>query len=419
MPLGTTLLHHALTRLITHGRLTVRAADGSTRTYGDGDPAWPDLTLVLADDRVARDMALNPRLGTAEAWIDGRLGIEGGDVWDFVHFVRANNPWEAKKKLEGRRPGAATLARARQRWTRLNYRRRARANVAHHYDLDDRLYDLFLDPWRQYSCAYFDAKDDGGPDQTLDEAQVAKLAHIAAKLDLRPGQRVLDIGCGWGGLARFLHRTCGVHVTGVTLSTEQLAHARAKAEEEGVADHVRFELTDYRDLTGRFDRIVSVGMFEHVGPADFRPFFAKCHDLLADDGVMLIHTIGRMGPPGATDAFTAKYVFPGGYIPALEEIARASAAANLITTDVETLRLHYARTLRAWYDRCVARRAEIEAVYDARFYRLWTFYLAGAGSAFESGGLVNYQLQYTRDRRALPITRGYMAEAEGRIRAAV
>ncbi len=412
MPLGSYLLDKTLTRLIKRGQLTVRAADGATSRYGDGDPAWPDLTLILADDRVARDMALNPRLGTAEAWIDGRLRIEGGDVWDFVHFVRANNPWEAKKKLEGVRPGAATLARARQRWVRLNYRRKASANVAHHYDLDDRLYDLFLDPWRQYSCAYFD----GGPDQSLDDAQVAKLAHIAAKLDLHPGHRVLDIGCGWGGLARFLHRTTGAHVTGVTLSTEQLAYARAEAERTGVTDGVRFELTDYRDLTGRFDRIVSVGMLEHVGPADLKPFFAKLRELLTDDGVALIHTIGRMGGPGATDAFTTKYVFPGGYIPSLEEIARASAAANLITTDVETLRLHYAKTLRAWYERCVAQRSKIEALYDARFYRLWTFYLAGAGSAFEDGGLVNYQLQYTRARRALPITRGYMAAAEGRIR---
>ena len=419
MPLGSYLLDKALTRLIKHGRLTVRAADGTVSRYGDGDAAWPDLTLILADDRVARDMALNPRLGTAEAWIDGRLRIEGGDIWDFVHFVRANNPWEAKEKLEGKRPGAAALARARQRWVRLNYRRKAHANVAHHYDLDDRLYDLFLDEWRQYSCAYWDGGPDRTRDQTLDEAQVAKLAHIAAKLDLKPGQRVLDIGCGWGGLARFLHRTTDVHVTGVTLSQEQLAYARAKADEEGVGDGVTFELTDYRDLAGRFDRIVSVGMFEHVGPSDFKPFFAKCHDLLADDGVMLLHTIGRMGGPGATDAFTTKYIFPGGYIPALEEIAHASAPANLITTDVETLRLHYAKTLRAWYERCVAKRSQIEAIYDARFYRLWTFYLAGAGSAFEDGGLVNYQLQYARDRRALPITRGYMAEAEARIRAAV
>ena len=415
MPLGSYLLDKALTRLIKRGRLTVRAADGSTSVYGNGDPAWPDLTLMLADDRVARDMALNPRLGTAEAWIDGRLGIEGGDIWDFVHFVRANNPWEANEKLEGKRPGADTLARARQRWVRLNYRRKASANVAHHYDLDDRLYDLFLDPWRQYSCAYYD----GGPEQTLDDAQVAKLAHIAAKLDLRPGQRVLDIGCGWGGLARFLHQTCGVHVTGVTLSKEQLAYAQAKAAAEGVSDGVSFQLIDYRDLTGTFDRIVSVGMFEHVGPSDFKPFFAKVHDLLTADGVALIHTIGRMGGPGATDAFTTKYVFPGGYIPALEEIASASAAANLLTADVETLRLHYARTLHAWYERCVAKRSQIEALYDVRFYRLWTFYLAGAGSAFEDGGLVNYQLQYTRARRALPITRGYMAEAEARIRAEV
>ena len=224
--------------------------------------------------------------------------------------------------------------------------------------------------------------------------------------------KVLDIGCGWGGMALYLHRTCGVDVTGITLSEEQLKVARQRAVDAGVADHVRFELIDYRDMKGAFDRIVSVGMFEHVGTAHYRSFFSTCRDLLAPDGVMLIHTIGRMGGPGVTDAFTQKYIFPGGYIPALSEMIAGSEDTRLIVTDVEVLRLHYGLTIRQWYNRTMAHRAEIVALYDERFFRLWTFYLAGAATVFEHGGMVNYQVQYARDRRALPITRDYMLEAE-------
>lgn len=303
------------------------------------------------------------------------------------------------------------MGSVRQKLWRANHKARSKANVAHHYDLSGALYALFLDRDRQYSCAYFpDGDNEAGI--SLEQAQEDKKAHIAAKLRLEPGMKVLDIGCGWGGMALYLHRTCGVDVTGITLSEEQLKVARQRAADAGVADHVRFELIDYRDMTGTFDRIVSVGMFEHVGTAHYRSFFSKCRDLLTADGVMLVHTIGRMGGPGVTDAFTQKYIFPGGYIPALSEMIAGSEGTRLMVTDVEVLRLHYGLTIRQWYKRTMAHRAEIVALYDERFFRLWTFYLAGAATVFEHGGMVNYQVQYARDRRALPITRDYMLETE-------
>jgi cyclopropane-fatty-acyl-phospholipid synthase len=250
---------------------------------------------------------------------------------------------------------------------------------------------------------------------TLEQAQEAKLAHIAAKLAIAPGHKVLDIGCGWGGMAIYLARKYGVEVHGITLSKEQIGLAKDRAQAAGVADKTHFELVDYRELDRRgitYDRIVSVGMFEHVGRPQFETFFRTCANLLTDDGVMLLHTIGRMGGPGMTDAFTDKYVFPGGYIPALSETVAASEKMRLIAADVESLRLHYAKTLRAWYQRCLERRDEIVAKFDERFFRMWTFYLAGSVSAFENGGLCNYQIQYARDRHALPLTRGYIDDEE-------
>ena len=251
---------------------------------------------------------------------------------------------------------------------------------------------------------------------SLEQAQADKKAHIAAKLALKPGQRVLDIGCGWGGMALYLNRVADVDVTGITLSETQLAYARAAAERAGVSDRVRFELLDYRDIAGTFDRIVSVGMFEHVGPPHYRQFFAKCCDLLADDGVMLLHTIGRMSGPGTTDRWASKYIFPGGYAPALSEMFRDSEQTGLILSDLETLRLHYALTLRHWYARVMAARVELEALYDARFFRMWQFYLAGTTSAFEHGVLCVYQMQFIRQRRALPITRDYISTEEAALR---
>nr|HMN55500.1 cyclopropane-fatty-acyl-phospholipid synthase family protein [Sphingopyxis sp.] len=336
------------------------------------------------------------------------------DIMGLLTLVRLNARWERHRGVGDKRWLDRLVNRVKNRLDRINWEHRSKRNVAHHYDLDHRLYDLFLDENRQYSCGYF--RD---PSVTLDQAQRDKMAHIAAKLDLRPGMTVLDIGSGWGGLAFYLHDRFGVEVTGITLSEEQLRFARAEAARRGVADRVRFELIDYRQVQGSFDRIVSVGMFEHVGPPFYFAFFRKCRELLTDDGVMLLHTIGRMGAPGTTDAWASKYVFPGGYAPALSEITGASERTRLIQTDCETWRIHYALTLRHWYARIMARRAAVEAVYDARFFRMWQFYLAGCASAFEHGVLCVYQLQYAKHRRALPLTRDYMLEVERDLRAPV
>ncbi len=407
------LMDKALKRLIKQGTLTVIEPGGKTHSYGKAEAGWPDLTLRLHDDKVANFIARNPRLGAGEAYMDGRFSVEGGDIMDFVTLVGRNNSWERGGKIEQPGPLKAAAKAIIGRVNRINRHAASKANVAHHYDLNDRLYDLFLDADRQYSCAYW--TDPGN--ESLEQAQKDKMAHIAAKLALQPGQRVLDIGCGWGGMALYLNRVAGVELLGVTLSEEQLKVARQRAEAAGVADKVKFELIDYRDVEGRFDRIVSVGMFEHVGPANYNAFFRKCHDLLTDDGVMLLHSIGRINPPGVTDAWTRKYIFPGGYSPSLSEVLAASEPNRLIMTDCETLRRHYAYTLREWYKRCVKKKAEIVALYDERFYRMWTFYLAGATNAFENGGMVNYQYQYARSRDALPLTRDYIAEAEATYRA--
>jgi cyclopropane-fatty-acyl-phospholipid synthase len=405
------LLDAMLKRAVKRGELTVRYADGRTRTFGTPDPTMAPVTVRFADAATPRRIARMPRLGAGEAYMEGGLIVERGDLLDLMRIVRGSQPFERGGELQPPNPLRRAAMDLRGRLDRLNWSWRSKRNVAHHYDLSDRLYDLFLDADRQYSCAYFT-----DPSNSLEQAQADKKAHIAAKLALRPGLKVLDIGCGWGGMALYLNRVADVDVLGITLSEEQLKVARRRAEEAGVADRVRFELLDYRAVTGRFDRIVSVGMFEHVGPPHYRTFFRHCRNLLAEDGAMLLHTIGRMGGPSTTDRWTAKYIFPGGYIPALSEIVRASETARLIVSDLETLRLHYAHTLKAWYDRTVAHRAEIEALYDDRFFRMWQFYLAGAIVSFEYGGMCNYQFQYIRDRRALPITRDYLAEAEAELR---
>jgi cyclopropane-fatty-acyl-phospholipid synthase len=394
-------------RVMRHGLMTITYANGEKRTYGQDDPAINPVAIRFTDARVPNYIARNPNLHAAEAFLDGRLLIEQGDIRDLIDLIRANGKWEdGRSKLRATIPQQTRnlLLAARHR---INWEWQSKRNVAHHYDLSDRLYDLFLDADRQYSCAYFTA-----PDNSLEQAQADKKAHIAAKLYLKPGQRVLDIGCGWGGMALYLNRVADVDVLGITLSEEQLKVARRRAEEAGVADRVKFELIDYRAITGRFDRIVSVGMFEHVGTPHYATFFAKCRLLLADDGVMLLHTIGRLGGPGFTDAFTLKYIFPGGYNPALSEIVTASERSRMIVADVETLRLHYAKTLDIWYDRTVAAHDALVDLYDERFFRLWTFYLAGARAAFLHGTLCNYQIQYIRRRDTLPITRDYMVETE-------
>jgi cyclopropane-fatty-acyl-phospholipid synthase len=344
--------------------------------------------------------------------------IETGDVMDFVSLMRMNARWENKRRLAPPSLPRRISGRISTALRAVNRPGSSRRNVAHHYDIGNALYQLMLDAEHmQYSCALWDTEN-CGEDMTLAEAQEAKLAHIAAKLNLTPGLKVLDIGCGWGGMAIFLAARADVSVHGITLSQEQLALAQQRAAAAGVADRVSFELVDYRDLAARgesYDRIVSVGMFEHVGVPQFETFFRACAQMLAEDGCMLLHTIGRMGSPGRTDAFTNKWIFPGGYIPALSETVAASEKVRLIATDVETLRLHYARTIRAWYANVLAHREEIIAQFDERFYRLWTFYLAGAATSFECGGMCNYQIQYARERRALPLTRDYIARAEGKL----
>jgi len=409
------IFDRVLKRLVSQGQLTVIYHDGSRSTVGTADPAFPALTLQFLDSRVPIDILKDPRLGMAEAYIDGRVIIEGGGIMELISLIRVNNAWENGKSISAKGPLKRGFKALRQTLWRANHRSRAKANVAHHYDLSGALYALFLDKDRQYSCAYWpDADNQAGI--TLEQAQEDKKAHIAAKLMLEPGMKVLDIGCGWGGMALYLHRTCGVDVTGITLSEEQLKVARQRAQDAGVSDHVRFELIDYRDMEGPFDRIVSVGMFEHVGTAHYRTFFNKCRDLLTPEGVMLIHTIGRVDGPGITDAFTQKYIFPGGYIPALSEMLKGSEGTRLMVTDVEVLRLHYGLTIREWYKRAMEHKEEIVALYDERFFRLWTFYLAGAATVFEHGSMVNFQVQYARNRRTLPITRDYMAQAEAGLR---
>jgi cyclopropane-fatty-acyl-phospholipid synthase len=406
-----TLLARLLDGRIRQGRLTVVDHHGQSQSFGTTEPGWPDIALRLQAANAARRILLNPRLGMGEAYMDGAVSVDNDDIMGLVELIRRNNPWEKGGEIGDPKPVKRMLNQLARPFRQLNNLAASRSNVAHHYDLSNDFYRLWLDEDMQYSCAYWSEADD-----TLERAQLAKKAHIAAKLALQPGQRVLDIGCGWGGMALYLNRVADVEVLGVTLSEEQLKLARERAEAAGVADKVRFELLDYRVLAkrapGYFDRIVSVGMFEHVGVPQFDTFFRACANLLKDDGVMLLHTIGRFGSPSSTDAFTRKYIFPGGYIPALSETLASSEKFKLIASDVETLRLHYAMTLREWYKRVQANRDAIIAQYDERFYRMWTFYLAGATAAFESGGMGNYQIQFTRNRRALPITRDYMAAAE-------
>ena len=402
------MIGNFIDRLLPAGRLGIIDASGTHHVFGGG-AGEPRVTVRLHDRKVALDLLRNPRMMMAEAYMDGRLTFEQGSMLELLELVLTNSRFEKGGHRGTLKKGVMGKFRA---GFRRNNPTSSRKNVAHHYDLGNRLYELFLDSNMQYSCAYFT-----DPANSLEQAQRDKCAHIAAKLDLKPGQRVLDIGCGWGGMALALHKLAGVEVLGVTLSSEQLAVARQRAGQAGVADKVRFDLLDYRAVRGRFDRIVSVGMFEHVGVAHYPEFFATCRELLTEDGVMLLHTIGKYGNATAPDPFTDKWIFPGYHVPSLSQMQAASEPVRLMTADVETLRVHYAYTLRAWLKNCEARKAEIVALYDERFYRMWEFYLAGAAVSFEHGAMNNYQVQYVRDRRALPLTRDYQAQAELRYRA--
>jgi len=399
------LIGRFIERILPVGSITIIQADGGRETYGPG--GGKQVTVRLHDRRAALELFRNPRLKLGELYMEGRVTIEDGTILDLLELIVGAKPWEQGKRK--------ALGKGKAKWLKRFFRRndptRSRRNVAHHYDVGNQLYELFLDRDLQYSCAYFT-----DPSNSLEQAQEDKKAHIAAKLFLKPGQKVLDIGCGWGGMALYLNRVADVDVLGITLSEEQLKVARRRAEEAGVADRVRFELIDYRHLEGRFDRIVSVGMFEHVGAAHYEEFYAKCRELLTDNGVMLLHTIGKLGGAGQPDPFTDKWIFPGYHLPSISQMASATEKVKLISSDIETLRLHYAYTLREWLKRFTGARDKVVKLYDERFFRMWEFYLAGGIVMFESGAACNYQVQYIRDRRAVPITRDYMAEAEAHYR---
>lgn len=399
------LLATLASRIVKRGSLEIEYADGAKQRFGDG--AGDLVAIRFADKRGPFELARNPELALGELYMDGRLVMTSGTILDFLRIVMSN----AVRSAPPASMRAIWMARRAARALWRNERARARANVAHHYDLDGRLYDLFLDRDRQYSCAYFER-----PGMSLDEAQLAKKRHIAAKLLVGRGDKVLDIGSGWGGMALYLARHCGADVTGITLSTEQLGLAGQRAESAGLVQSVRFRLEDYRDTRGPFDRIVSVGMFEHVGAAHYDVFFAKLAELLAEDGVALLHTIGRPDGPGATNAWISKYIFPGGYIPSLSEIAASVEKAGLFVTDVEILRMHYAETLKAWRERFIARRGEAQALYDERFCRMWEFYLSISELTFRIEGECVFQIQLARRHDRVPITRGYMAEREEALR---
>jgi cyclopropane-fatty-acyl-phospholipid synthase len=388
---------------VTCGNLQVTTARGATLLFGDG--AGPPIAVRFVSQRAQWSVLLDPDLRLGEAYMDGTFVVDRGSVAEFVDLAARKFAWPW---------WAAPIALCRFVWrriTQLNGRGRSRRNVAHHYDLDGRLYSLFLDSDRQYSCAYFET-----PPDSLDDAQLAKKRHLVAKLILENGHRLLDIGCGWGGLALYAAEMCGAEVTGITLSQEQLAVARQRTKERKLESSATFDALDYRDVTGTFDRIVSVGMFEHVGVGFYDGFFAKCASILADNGIMVLHSIGRSNGPGYTNAWIGKYIFPGGYIPALSEVMPAIERAGLLVTDIEILRLHYAETLKAWRDRFLAHRDEVVRLYDARFVRMWEFYLACSEAAFRSHNMMVLQIQLAKRQGIVPITRDYIHRCEQRLR---
>ena len=400
------LLATFLRRFIRNGSLTVTTAAGKTYTFGDG--SGPPVAVRFTSVKAQRSVLFNPQLRLGEAYMDGTLVVDRGSIGDLLAVLLRQDHIAPPRWVLPLQFGRYLFRRVAQ----FNPRSRSRRNVAHHYDLDGRLYRLFLDADQQYSCAYFEA-----PDQSLDDAQLAKRRHLAAKLRVEPGANVLDIGCGWGGLALYLAEIGGAQVTGITLSQEQYARAQQRAAERGRSQNAAFWLEDYRDVAGPFDRIVSVGMFEHVGVGHYDTFFRKCADILDRNGVFLLHTIGRSGPPSFTNPWIAKYIFPGGYIPALSEVLPAIQRARLVVTDIEILQLHYAETLKAWRERFLAHREEVERLYDARFVRMWEFYLASSEMAFRESDMVVFQIQMAKRKSVVPQTRDYIGREETRLRA--
>jgi len=409
------LLDKFLQRVIKQGQLVVTDHDGKTYTYGEPNEARPDpIHIKLTHRKAAVHIARYPQLGAGEAFMWGWLVVEEpNDVRDMVLFVTENSKRIGDSAIQAQ----STLKKLGQKFVAkldgINLRSSARKNAEHTYNLTRELYERFLDEDRQYTMAYYR----GDPEATtLEQAQMDKKAHLAAKMHLKPGMKVLDIGCGWGGFALYLNKMYDVEVLGVALAPDQIAFCKERAAELGVSDKVKFELMDYRDVEGQFDRISSVGLLEHVGTVHYPQFFEHTQRLLKSDGVMISHCCGRAGPPGFTDAWTRKYIFPGGYIPALSELVTQSELAGWQVMDVEAMRFHYSYTLEEWYNRTVMHRDEIIEMYDEEFYRMWLFYLAGAEQSFRNGTLVNWQVQYVKDRNAIPMTREYIHKESARLR---
>jgi cyclopropane-fatty-acyl-phospholipid synthase len=401
MKLLNTMFH----RFVKKGTVEILDASGNLHVHAGGP--GPRVRLKLHDPRLYRSLFLNPELRLGEAYMDGTLTFELGDIRDFLTIFAINRDNLRSQPLQ---KNIRRLSKQFRTYFQRNSQSRSRANVEHHYDLSNALYELFLDSDMNYSCGYFRTAND-----TIEEAQQNKLRHIAAKLALKPGQKVLDIGCGWGGMALFLAEHHDVEVLGVTLSEEQLSLAVQRAKDRGLEHKVRFELCDYRDVKGSFDRIVSVGMFEHVGVTYYEQFFSQIQKLLTEDGAVLLHSIGRKGGPGSTGAWIRKYIFPGGYSPALSETFSAIEKAGLWVTDTEIWRLHYAETLLAWSRRFAAHREQAEALLGARFCRMWEFYLIVSELSFRYGKHMVFQIQMAKQVDALPIQRDYMHETEARL----
>ncbi len=397
------LLRQLMSHLVREGELTIVDADGRSHTFGTGEPV---VRIRLYDKAIARRVFWSPGLAFGEGYMDGRLTFEDCSVYDFMELCFRNMGWGYGYWVQELLAGFRRLTRG---IAQHNPVRKSTANVAHHYDLSEQLYGLFLDNDRQYSCAYYHS-----PHDRLEVAQDQKKRHLTSKLLVEPGMRVLDIGSGWGGLALYLARVTGADVTGITLSKEQLRVSNRRAAELGLADRVRFHLRDYRQETGQYDRIVSVGMFEHVGIGYYQRFFDAIRDLMTPDGVALVHSIGRADGPGSTSPWLAKYIFPGGYAPALSEVTPHVERSGMYTTDIEILRLHYAESLKEWRRRFTVNRTKIAELYDERFCRMWEFYLAGSEAAFRWGGQIVFQLQVAKQIDTVPLTRDYMIDWERR-----
>lgn len=418
------LLDKFLSKAIKRGQLIVTDYDGQEYTYGPSDSEYPvveggrpgPVRIRLTDKKASKHIARYPQMGAGEAFMWGWLVIEEPhDLRDMILLVTMNTKRLGQKSLRAQGPMRTAAQKLMAKVDGINLRASARKNAEHTYNLTRQLYERFLDEDRQYTMAYY--REDDPAATSLEQAQMDKKAHLAAKMCLKPGMKVLDIGCGWGGFALYLNKMYGVEVLGVALAPDQIAFATERAEAEGVADKVKFELMDYRDVEGEFDRISSVGLLEHVGTIHYPQFFEHTHRLLKPDGVMISHCCGRAGPPGYTDAWTRKYIFPGGYIPALSELVTESEKNGWQVMDVEAMRFHYSYTLEEWYKRTVLHREEITEMYDEVFYRMWLFYLAGAEQSFRNGTMVNWQIQYVKDRSAIPMTREYIADESERLRA--